>query len=76
VTTPPHKPSPWVAFDLEACRIALCGHDTEHNELEAMGWIVETWGKRGGYQGADDRERIWFSPHCLRPEGVDQLSLF
>jgi hypothetical protein len=23
VTTPPHKPSPWVAFDLEACRIAL-----------------------------------------------------
>lgn len=49
-------------------RIALCGHDTEHNELEAMGWTVETWDKVGGYQGADDRERIWFSPACLRPQ--------
>jgi len=45
-------------------RIALCGHDTEHNALEALGWTVETWAKGGGYQGADDRERIWFSPHC------------
>ena len=56
-------------------RIALCGHDTEHNELEAMGWTVETWTKSGGYQGADDRERIWFSPHCLQAED-DQLDLF
>lgn len=58
-------------------RIALCGHDTEHNELEAMGWTVETWAKAGGYQGADDRERIWFSPACL---GVElngyQIDLF
>ena len=46
-------------------RIALCGHDTEHNELEALGWTVETWAKGGGYQGADDRERIWFSPACI-----------
>ncbi len=45
-------------------RIALCGHDTEHNILEAHGWTVETWDKRGGYQGGDDRERIWFSPAC------------
>jgi hypothetical protein len=45
-------------------RIALCGHDTEHNALESQGWTVETWDKAGGYQGADDRERIWFSPHC------------
>ena len=56
-------------------RIALCGHDTEHNELEAMGWTVETWAKSGGYQGADDRERIWFSPHCLAQKS-DQLDLF
>jgi DNA adenine methylase len=49
-------------------RIALCGHDTEHNELEAMGWAVETWKKTGGYQGADDRERIWFSPGCIKVE--------
>lgn len=26
-------------------------------------------------QGADDRERIWFSPHCLRPELETQMSL-
>lgn len=49
-------------------RIALCGHDTEHNELEGLGWTVETWAKSGGYQGADERERIWFSPHCVAPE--------
>lgn len=35
---------------------------------------VETWAKKGGYQGADDRERIWFSPHCLRPELETQMS--
>ena len=45
-------------------RIALCGHAGEHEQLESMGWKVETWAKGGGYQGADDRERIWFSPHC------------
>ena len=56
-------------------RIALCGHDGEHNELEAMGWTVETWDKVGGYQGADDRERIWFSPGCLKPDR-DQMDLF
>jgi len=51
-------------------RIALCGHDTEHNELESLGWTVETWVKGGGYQGKDDRERIWFSPACLKPESA------
>jgi len=54
-------------------RIALCGHDSEHNALEALGWTVETWAKGGGYQGADDRERIWFSPTCAPP---DQPELF
>jgi len=56
-------------------RIALCGHDTEHNELERLGWTVETWDKAGGYQGADDRERIWFSPACKRPIAAE-LDLF
>lgn len=57
-------------------RIALCGHAGEgHEVLEAMGWTVETWDKSGGYQGADDRERIWFSPACLGEE-LDQLNLF
>ncbi len=57
-------------------RIALCGHAGEHEELEALGWQVETWGKGGGYQGADDRERIWFSPHCLKSENPRQTTLF
>ena len=48
-------------------RIALCGHKGEHEALEAHGWTVETWAKGGGYQGADDRERIWFSPFCVQP---------
>ena len=58
-------------------RIALCGHDTEHNELTDIGWTVETWAKVGGYQGADDRERIWFSPACINPQAeAAQTSLF
>ena len=56
-------------------RIALCGHDTEHNELEDWGWTVETWAKGGGYQGADDRERIWFSPGCVKLER-EQIDMF
>jgi len=47
-------------------RIALCGHDGEHNELEQRGWSVATWTKMCGYsRKSDDRERIWFSPHCM-----------
>ena len=53
-------------------RIALCGHAGEHEALQAHGWTVETWAKGGGYQGADDRERIWFSPACIgRVEHAD-----
>ena len=56
--------------DNQKLRIALCGHDGEHNALEAAGWSVDTWAKGGGYQGKDDRERIWFSPHCLNPNAA------
>lgn len=62
-------------------RIALCGYEGEHNELEAHGWSVLAWKAAGGYgnqsngAGRDNasRERIWFSPHCLSAE---QGSLF
>lgn len=58
-------------------RIVLAGYDGEgHEELERAGWRVESWKARGGYgsQGGDEsrgranahRERLWFSPHCLR----------
>ena len=46
-------------------RIALCGHAGEHN---LPGWECVQWQPRGGYQGADDRERIWFSPACIKPQ--------
>ena len=56
-------------------RISMCGHAGEHEQLESEGWQVETWDKSGGYQGKDDRERIWFSPHCknLKSEIVNLI---
>jgi site-specific DNA-adenine methylase len=56
-------------------RIALCGYEGEHDELESAGWDVAAWKANGGYDGQrrdgtnnnKHRERIWFSPHCLKP---------
>lgn len=51
-------------------RVALCGYDGEHNELERHGWTVEAWRAAKGYQGDTvntRRERVWFSPNCLAP---------
>jgi site-specific DNA-adenine methylase len=56
--------------DNPGLRIALCGYADEH---EMPGWTELAWKARGGYgsQGEGrgrenaDRERIWFSPHCL-----------
>jgi DNA adenine methylase len=58
-------------------RIALCGYEGEHALPD--GWECVEWKANGGYgnqgQGAgranSRRERVWFSPHCLRP-----MSLF
>ena len=55
-------------------RIALCGYDGEH-PMPAS-WECVAWKASGGYgsQGDGDgrknsqRERIWFSPHCLKTE--------
>ncbi len=60
-------------------RIALCGYDGEHEMPD--NWECVAWKSRGGYcsqgngQGRDnaDRERIWFSPHCLNG---NQMGLF
>lgn len=55
-------------------RIALCGYEGEHDELEALGWRVHAWRTGGGFanfgnseqgQANVGRERIWFSPSCL-----------
>ncbi len=61
-------------------RIALCGYEGEHAMPDS--WECVTWTAPGGYgvragNGNENRhrERIWFSPHCLRPT-VAQRSLF
>lgn len=52
-------------------RIALCGYEGEH-DMPAS-WERVAWTAHGGYsrsaRGRANRslERIWFSPHCLRP---------
>lgn len=59
-------------------RIALCGYEGEHALPDS--WECLAWKARGGYGSQSDgrgrenaaRERIWFSPHCLKP----QFSLF
>lgn len=59
-------------------RIALCGLEGEHEMPE--NWDCVPWKANGGYAnqsagGARNaaRERIWFSPHCLK---AFQASLF
>ena len=52
-------------------RIALCGYEGEH-DMPAS-WEVVKWKAHGGYSRSArgkanrKRERIWFSPACLRP---------
>ena len=55
-------------------RIALCGYEGEH--AIPASWECVEWKARGGYgsqgngSGRENagRERIWFSPHCLKPK--------
>lgn len=55
-------------------RIALCGYEGEHAMPER--WECVAWKARKGYQlkaaALEDRgrERIWFSPHCLKPPSL------
>ena len=57
-------------------RIALCGYEGEH--AMPADWACVAWHAQGGYakraetKGTQDRERIWFSPHCLKPSGTEQ----
>jgi len=59
--------------DDKRLRIALCGYEGEH--IMPDSWDCMAWKAPGGYgnqgegRGKDnaDRERIWFSPHCLPP---------
>lgn len=57
-------------------RIALCGHDGEHDALLSYGWEKGYWEATQGrakksklYEG----ETIWFSPHCLSSVSLPSL---
>ena len=65
-------------------RIAVCGYEGEPHgsAFREAGWDEVAWTAQGGYgaglggRGEENRhrERIWFSPHCLKP--AQQLDLF
>ncbi len=48
-------------------RIALCGLENEHDM--PADWQADYWRAPRGYAKKPRREVIWFSPHCLRPQG-------
>jgi hypothetical protein len=59
-------------------RIALCGYEEEHGAAMPASWDVVAWKTAGGFGSQREskdynnrgRERIWFSPHCLRPQAL------
>lgn len=69
-------------------RIVLAGFVSEHGELETRGWTAVEWyragflkGGMGNMSGTDEdgkvgnqqaNERLWLSPHCLRPVAEEQ----
>ncbi len=59
-------------------RIALCGYEGEH--AMPSSWTKHAWKAARGYsgQGNDnrERERIWFSPHCLPIEPAARQASF
>lgn len=56
--------------DHPTLRIALCGLEGEHKMPDS--WSCSAWKAHGGYGNRNpenknrERERIWFSPHCLK----------
>ena len=66
-------------------RIALCGLEGEYPaiEREGSGWTTLAWKSNGGYgnrRGGQEnvnaaRERVWFSPHCVKAR-VEDAGLF
>ncbi len=78
-----HDVRAWCAArgDHPKLRIALCGYEGEHNDLEGLGWEKVAWKAQGGYgnQSGNDNcrlERIWFSPHCINTDSHENGSLF
>jgi len=61
-------------------RIALCGYVDEMRMVKMPeSWTQVEWRCQGGYNNRGDkknreRERIWFSPHCLKVPQLRQLT--
>jgi hypothetical protein len=57
-------------------RICVAGYDTDgYAVLEKHGWDAVAWVSQGGYGNRSKkgkanakRERLWFSPHCVKPD--------
>jgi hypothetical protein len=61
--------------DSPQMRIAACGYEGEGYEaLVERGWECVTWSSQGGYANRNKknvnrhRERLYFSPHCTKPD--------
>jgi site-specific DNA-adenine methylase len=83
------KESPTIAHDVRRwalehgndprLRIALCGYE---GEPEMESWECLEWQAYGGMAKTErghenkHRERIWFSPHCLKPKREAQFVMF
>lgn len=58
-------------------RIALCGHDGEHDALLSFGWSARKWKARKGYAQTNEArenskgETVWCSPHCVAEHKTD-----
>lgn len=59
-------------------RIALCGYEGDYSM--PVDWTQFSWSAVGGYgnrkgQGAKNRhrERVWFSPHCQKPDDAQPM---
>jgi hypothetical protein len=62
----------------ERLRICLAGYEGEHDMPDS--WECVEWKANGGYASLSDdenvnarKERLWFSPHCLKPKRERRL---
>jgi len=69
-----HDVREWAIANGERMRICLAGYEGEHKMPSE--WDAVAWKSQGGYgnlsensKGRDNshRERLWFSPRCIRP---------
>lgn len=59
-------------------RIVYAGYDVEGKDLEEAGWQVIEWFRKGGLKRSEsqERERLWLSPHCLKPKKKARKGFF